>query len=99
MKEVGFVDVEQRIFKVPINTWPTDEKLKDIGKWSESNWLEALAGWSYKPFLALGWSKNEIEVFLVDVRKSIQDRNVHAYMDFFAVTGRKPLADEVVSSS
>jgi hypothetical protein len=93
MKEIGFVDVEQRVFKVPINTWPTDEKLKDIGKWSESNWLEALAGWSYKPFLALGWSKNEIEVFLVDVRKSIQDRNVHAYMDFFVVTGRKPPID------
>ncbi|OKO98208.1 hypothetical protein PENSUB_9306 [Penicillium subrubescens] len=93
MKEIGFVDVEQRVFKVPINTWPTDEKMKDIGKWSESNWLEALAGWSYKPFLGLGWSKIEIEVFLVDVRKSIQDRNVHAYMDFFVVTGRKPLAD------
>lgn len=99
MKEVGFVDVEQRIFKVPINPWPTDEKLKDIGKWSETNWLEGLAGWSYKPFLALGWSKNEIEVFLVDVRKCIQDRSVHAYIEFFAVTGRKPLADDATSSS
>ncbi|KAJ5380711.1 uncharacterized protein N7496_003139 [Penicillium cataractarum] len=97
MKEVGFVDVEQRVFKVPMNPWPADEKMKDIGKWSESNWLEALAGWSYKPFLGLGWSKNEIEVFLVDVRKSIQDRNVHAYMDFFVVTGRKPLDDTKTS--
>jgi hypothetical protein len=97
MKEIGFIDVEQQVFKVPINMWPTDEKMKDIGKWSESNWLEALAGWSYKPFLGLGWSKNEIEVFLVDVRKSIQDRNVHAYMDFFVVTGRKPPADTKTS--
>ncbi|KAI2794541.1 hypothetical protein POX_a01140 [Penicillium oxalicum] len=90
MKEVGFVDVKQQVFKIPVNTWPTDKRLKHIGQWSETNWLEALAGWSYKPFLALGWSKSEIEVFLVDVRKSIQDRNVHAYMDFFVVTGRKP---------
>ncbi|KAJ5785181.1 uncharacterized protein N7503_010393 [Penicillium pulvis] len=92
MKEVGFVDVEQRKFKVPTNNWPTDERLKVIGQWNENNWLEALSGWSYKPFLALGWSKPEIEVFLVDVRKSIQDRSVHAYMDHYVVTGRKPLS-------
>ncbi|KAJ5669712.1 hypothetical protein N7462_010782 [Penicillium macrosclerotiorum] len=94
MEEVGFVDVEQRIFKVPLNTWPDDEKMKIIGQWSETNWLEALSGWSYKPFLALGWSTPEIEVFLVDVRKSLQDRSVHAYMDFYVVTGRKPLPGE-----
>ncbi|KAJ5773253.1 hypothetical protein N7457_008149 [Penicillium paradoxum] len=90
MKDVGFVDVEQHVSKIPVNTWPQDEKLRTLGAWNESNWLAALSGWSYKPFLALGWSKPEIEVFLVDVRKSIQDRSVHAYMEFYVVTGRKP---------
>lgn len=99
MKDIGFVDVEQRLSKIPTNTWPEDEKLRTIGAWSESNWLDALSGWSYKPFLALGWSKPEIEVFLVDVRKSIQDRSVHAYMDFYVVTGRKPLPNEVRPAS
>lgn len=90
MKEVGFVDVQERISKVPTNPWSEDPHLRTIGRWSEQNWLEALSGWSYKPLLALGWSKPEIEVFLVDVRKSIQNRNVHSYMDFYVVTGRKP---------
>ncbi|OQE45908.1 hypothetical protein PENCOP_c001G02337 [Penicillium coprophilum] len=94
MRDIGFVDVEQRLTKIPTNTWPQDEKLRTLGAWSESNWLDALSGWSYKPFLALGWSKPEIEVFLVDVRRSIQDRNVHAYMNFYVVTGRKPLPNE-----
>jgi len=94
MKDIGFVNVEQRVSKIPTNTWPQDKKLRTVGAWSESNWLEALSGWSYKPFLALGWSKPEIEVFLVDVRKSIQDRSVHAYMNFYVVTGRKPLPGE-----
>lgn len=94
MKEIGYVDVEQRLSKIPTNTWPEDEKLKTIGAWSENNWLDALSGWSYKPFLGLGWSKPEIEVFLVDVRRSIQDRSVHAYMNFYVVTGRKPLPNE-----
>lgn len=90
MKEVGFVDVEERIKRVPLNDWPTDPYLKHIGSWSQTNWLDALSGWSYKPFLALGWSKPEIEVFLMDVRRCIQNRNIHCYMDFHVVTGRKP---------
>ncbi|KAJ5216010.1 uncharacterized protein N7498_002417 [Penicillium cinerascens] len=97
MKEVGFVDVEQRLFKVPMNGWPTDEHLKTIGTWNERNLLDALSGWSYKPFLALGWSKAEIEVFLVDVRKAIQNQTIHAYMDFYVVMGRKPLPGEETS--
>lgn len=90
MREVGFVDVEDRISKLPVNSWSDDQHLKNIGHWSEANWLEALAGWSYKPFFVLGWSKPEIEVFLVNVRKCIQNRDIHAYMDYHVVTGRKP---------
>lgn len=93
-REVGFFDVDQRVSKIPVNPWPEDEHMSYIGRWSEMNWLEALSGWSYKPFLALGWSKPEIEVFLVTVRRSIQDRNVHAYTDFYVVIGRKPMPGE-----
>lgn len=90
MKEVGFVDVQQHVSKVPLNDWPTDQRLKQIGAWSRANWLEALSGWSYKPFLALGWSKSEIEVFLVEVRKCIENRDIHCYNDHYVVIGRKP---------
>ncbi|KAF3480994.1 uncharacterized protein GIQ15_06341 [Arthroderma uncinatum] len=94
MRAVGFVDIKEHIFKVPMNTWPRDERMKVIGAWNERNWLDALSGWSYKPFFGMGWSTEEIEVFLVNVRKSIQDRSVHAYIRFYVVTGRKPLAEE-----
>ncbi|PYI12741.1 hypothetical protein BO78DRAFT_357097 [Aspergillus sclerotiicarbonarius CBS 121057] len=90
MREVGFEDVQARVCKVPVNPWSTDSHLRTIGSWHEANLLEAIAGWSYKPLTILGWSKPEIEVFLVDVRKSIQNRDVHAYMDYYVVTGRKP---------
>ncbi|RAK73038.1 class I SAM-dependent methyltransferase [Aspergillus fijiensis CBS 313.89] len=92
MREVGFEDVQEHRSMVPVNPWSSDPHLMKIGTWSETNLLEAVAGWSYKPLTILGWSKPEIEVFLVDVRKSIQNRNVHAYYEFYAVTGRKPLA-------
>ncbi|KAL3471873.1 hypothetical protein BJX99DRAFT_250075 [Aspergillus californicus] len=92
MREVGFVDVHERIFKAPVNPWSDDPHLHEIGRWNEENILEALSGWSYKPFATLAWSKNEIEVFLATVRKSISNRRVHAYLNFHVVFGRKPCA-------
>ncbi|KAJ9221066.1 hypothetical protein DTO169C6_6587 [Paecilomyces variotii] len=94
MRETGFVDVQERIVKIPLNPWPEDPEQRKIGTWWEANWLDALSAWSYKPFLALGWSKPEIEVFLVDVRRSIQNTNVHAYNNFYVITGRKPFPGE-----
>ncbi|PGH17064.1 hypothetical protein AJ80_04937 [Polytolypa hystricis UAMH7299] len=39
---------------------------------------------------ALGWSKEEVETFLPDVRKDIRDRRIHCYWPIYHVYGRKP---------
>ncbi|OXV05603.1 hypothetical protein Egran_06629 [Elaphomyces granulatus] len=89
MKEVGYVDVQERITKIPMNAWPNDPQLKEVGSCAETIWTEALAAYSYKPFLSLGLSKAEIEVFLVSVRNSVRNQRVHAYNNLHTVTGRK----------
>jgi hypothetical protein len=94
LRQVGYVAVEDLIVKVPLNTWPRDPRLKTIGSWHEANWLDGLAGFSYKPLMGLGWSKPEIEVFLVSVRKCISNRRYHVYHNFHRVIGRKPYPDE-----
>ena len=94
MIESGFVDIQQRIKKVPTNPWPSDPEMKEIGFHSERNWLEALSGWSYKPLTSLGWTRPEIEVFLVNVRKAIRNRDVHCYTNYHVVIGRKPFPVE-----
>ncbi|OJJ50174.1 hypothetical protein ASPZODRAFT_128791 [Penicilliopsis zonata CBS 506.65] len=98
MREVGFVDVQQRVTRIPMNEWPPDPHEQQVGGWACANWLEALSGWSYKPFMALGWSKSEIEVFLVSVRKCIQNTSIHSYTELYAVTGRKPAPGETTDS-
>ena len=96
MEEAGFVDIQERVDKIPINPWPKDPFLKRVGQMWETNWLEGLAGFSNKMYGpdGLGWSQNELEVFLVDVRKCIRDRNVHAYQKFHVVWGRRPSEEE-----
>lgn len=91
MREEGYVNVNERITKVPLNPWPKDPRLKTLGAWSEENWMTGLSAYTYKPFMSLGWTKPEIEVFLVSVRKCISNRHFHAYHNFHVVTARKPL--------
>jgi len=96
MLEAGFVDVHECIEKVPINPWPKDPRLKEIGRFHEANWLDGLAAFSYQLFgsKGLGWSKDEIEVFLIGVRESIRNRHIHAYNKQYIVYGRRPNSEE-----
>ncbi|KAL2264836.1 hypothetical protein VTJ83DRAFT_7346 [Remersonia thermophila] len=91
MRDVGFVDVKEVVFNIPINGWPRDSKVKYVGMMWQRNLLEGLSGFSYAMFSRfLGKSVEEIELALVDVRKSMFDRNLHAYHKFYVVLGRKP---------
>ncbi|KAH0551063.1 hypothetical protein GP486_007587 [Trichoglossum hirsutum] len=79
-KEAGFVDVHEEVFKIPLNPWPKDPHYKYIGRVNEMNWLDGIQAFTLGAFhRALGWSQEEIEAYLVNVRRAIQDRSVHGY--------------------
>ncbi|KAK4172390.1 Phosphoethanolamine N-methyltransferase 1 [Triangularia setosa] len=91
MVDAGFVNVTEKVYKWPINPWPKDPKYKEIGLWTEENFCGGIFGLSVALFTrALGWTSEELEVFLVEVRKDLRDRGVHAYWPIYAVYGRKP---------
>jgi len=94
-KEAGFVDVKEEIMRIPINGWPRDPRFKMLGKWWARSLLDGLQGFSMMLFTrAFNWTPEEVEVYLVDVRKSISDRSVHAYHQIYVVHGRKPTLEE-----
>ncbi|KAK1997562.1 methyltransferase domain-containing protein [Colletotrichum falcatum] len=87
----GFEAVEERVWKVPIGTWPRDQRLKTIGLYNRSMLVDALQAVAMAPLTrGLGWSAAEVEVFLIDVRKSLMDASVHSYLTFHVVCGQKP---------
>jgi len=55
--------------------------------------VDGLEGLSYGPLgRGLGWSREEVEVLLVGVRKSLRDGNgVHCWFPVHFVYGIKPL--------
>ncbi|KAL7963415.1 S-adenosyl-L-methionine-dependent methyltransferase [Trichoderma compactum] len=94
-ERVGFVDVHERRFKVPLNGWAKDQGLKEIGRLMEMNMQMGLSAFSLGLFNRVyGRTPEEIEVSLVEVRRDVSDPSIHAYLPIFAVWGRKPFPGE-----
>jgi SAM-dependent methyltransferase len=74
LEEAGFVDVHWEMVKRPVNDWPRDEKMKEIGKFTCANFLEGLEGFTLGPFTrVLGWTADEARVLCAKVRKETRE--------------------------
>jgi hypothetical protein len=80
LAEIGYVDIVVSTFKWPTNAWPRDKKYKELGLWNNGNMATGLEALTMAPFTrALGWSKEEVDVFLAKVRKDLNSKAIHAY--------------------
>ncbi|KAF4986725.1 hypothetical protein FGRMN_10702 [Fusarium graminum] len=91
LSKVGFEDITEAKFKWPTNSWPKDKKHKQLGLWNNENAKSFLEAVAIAPLTrALGWSREEVIVFLTQVRKELKDPKIHAYWPIISVYGRKP---------
>jgi hypothetical protein len=87
----GFVNVQEKVYKVPIGVWPKDPSMKRVGLYKRSNLIDALQAVSMAPLTrGLKWTPAEVETFLVGVRKSLMNASIHSYLTFHIVIGQKP---------
>ncbi|KAL1622953.1 hypothetical protein SLS56_008561 [Neofusicoccum ribis] len=78
--DAGFVDIQERQFKLPFNEWPKKPELKQVGRYQLVQYLDALEPYALGLLVeVLGWSREEVEVFLVGLRRDLKDRRIHGY--------------------
>lgn len=78
------------IVQVPMNPWPKDRKLKEIGRYHQANMVESLEAYSLALFTRVfGWTTQEVIAFLAGVRGEIVDRSIHVYAKFYFVYGQR----------
>ncbi len=81
LAEAGFVNITERKIAVPSNPWARGAEQKIRGALMMTNLLEVAQGITSNVFTKiLGWSAEEVEVFLAQVRSGLRDRSVHAYV-------------------
>ncbi|KAF5577526.1 methyltransferase [Fusarium pseudocircinatum] len=95
LRDAGFVDIVETVFKWPTNRWPLDKRYKEIGEWNNLN-MDSFKGLEALSMAALtrvlGWTQEEVTVFLAKVRRDLNDRTIHAYWPVYSTYGRRPLA-------
>jgi len=91
MEAAGFVDVVLIPYKWPQNRWPKEKKYKELGMWVQENFISGVEAMSLALFTrGLGWSLDEVRVFVALVRNDMKDQRIHAYWNLSVVYGRKP---------
>ncbi|KAM0550592.1 hypothetical protein ACHAPJ_008850 [Fusarium lateritium] len=91
LRDAGFVNIRHEIKKVPVGPWPKDKNLKMIGLYNRSVIYDGLQAITMGPYTrGLGWTPEEVEIFLVRVRKDLMDPSVHSYVHFHSLCAQKP---------
>ena len=82
IKDAGFVNVIHHLLPIPVGDWPKDKKLKRIGRADMTQFLDGLDAISLRVFTTTrGWRPEEVQILLADVRRTLQNRNIHAQHD------------------
>ena len=79
-RDAGFEDVTSEEFDLPVGGWPKDARLKQAGMFMMVTFRDGLQAIGMGLLTRmLGWSAQEVELFLVGVRKELDDKSVHSY--------------------
>jgi hypothetical protein len=79
LHEIGFEDVHEEVYMWPINTWPRDKGLKELGLWFREDVLGVLPATGRLLTKGLGWTAEEVEVLLAGSREDLKSRKVHMF--------------------
>ncbi|KAF2183531.1 S-adenosyl-L-methionine-dependent methyltransferase [Zopfia rhizophila CBS 207.26] len=90
MLDAGFVDVHEKIVKVPIGPWPKDPKMNEIGRYQREHMAMGIEPYTLG-FIGkvLGWSEQECRVLIAKVVNEVRDKSMHMCIHFLFVCGRK----------
>lgn len=91
MEEAGFVDIVEKDIRAPIGGWPKDPKLKEIGQWVHLLLDHDTEGYVLFITMTLGWTREQILVYIAQLRREMRSGKKKAYYMQKIVWGRKPL--------
>ncbi|KAJ4287188.1 hypothetical protein N0V90_012586 [Kalmusia sp. IMI 367209] len=74
LEKAGFVDVTEVVYKWPMNGWPEDRKMKDIGRWNQLRLHEGVEGFMLRLLTQIGgWSVARAQLHLAEMRRELKN--------------------------
>jgi len=90
LEQTGFVNIQRKIYHLPIGDWPKDKHLRTIGVYMREIIDEMLAAMAAKPFTEAGLDKAEVTELLQGVRSVLRNKRFHAYLPIHIIWAQKP---------
>ncbi|KAL7276587.1 hypothetical protein RUND412_000429 [Rhizina undulata] len=91
-KDIGYVDVEQMLIKLPVGRWPKEAHDKELGIYWRQHALDGIEAYALAPYTrVLGWETQALHEFLPLVYADLRNPKIHGYTKFYCTYGRKPL--------
>ncbi|KAF2457553.1 S-adenosyl-L-methionine-dependent methyltransferase [Lineolata rhizophorae] len=88
-EDAGFVNVQERVYNVPIGAWAKDPKLKELGKFYGVALGEGVESMSLHVLTHyLKWDVDEVKALANQFREDI--KTTPAYHKYHVVSGQKP---------
>lgn len=81
LEEEGYEDIVQKMYKIPTNPWPKDERLKRIGALELTHYRDGIMNVfarGYKDIL--GGDETYFQVLMARARNEVVDRNMHSWV-------------------
>ncbi|KAJ4863115.1 methyltransferase domain-containing protein [Trichoderma breve] len=95
MQEAGFINVVEKNYKVPSGKWSSDPVLKEVGAYNLAFLDESLEGFAlFMLKEIMDWDYIEVQVFVSEMRKAINNPKIRPYYILTNVFARKPEAWE-----
>ncbi|ORY59177.1 S-adenosyl-L-methionine-dependent methyltransferase [Pseudomassariella vexata] len=95
--QAGFVDICEKRLPVPINPWPQEPRFKNLGRYQNANFHQAVEAISLKTLPKAGLSQVEARDLMAQADRDHNNQAIHGYCSIYVVYGRKPCAWEISS--
>ena len=90
LQQAGFVDIQEIVIRAPLNSWPADQYLKDIGRWYNLGMTEGLEAISLGPLTRVArWKYDDVKRIVRDVKKEMCNKKIHAYNNMLVSQTRR----------
>ncbi|KAM5354448.1 hypothetical protein ACJ41O_001097 [Fusarium nematophilum] len=91
LENAGFEDVVEKVLRIPTNPWPRDKHLKEIGAFELHHFRETIANVFARGYeQILGGDPDYFQVLLAKARQEVLNPNMHSWVPFYVVYGRRP---------
>ncbi|KAF8851800.1 S-adenosyl-L-methionine-dependent methyltransferase [Acephala macrosclerotiorum] len=82
LEEVGFVNVTEKIYRVPVGTWPQDPKQRTLGLWNQARLSKGMRDFTERRMRNfMGWNDIEINVLIARSRAAVLNSNLCTHQD------------------